>query len=1176
MDVVLCNSTKVRALTGVVCLLLLLSFTTLAFGQGIITGSISGSVMDPSGAAVAAAKVTARSQNTNQVFPTATNESGFFSITKMPPGIYNVAVEAAGFAKTQMANVEVMVAKQTNLNEIRMRVGSGSEVVEVTGAAPLVETGTAQVANSIDAKEITSLPIGGGTDVLALYMPGVASAGSVGRGNSNGAMFSVNGQRPRSNNFQIDGQGSNDSSVTGPFLFLENKDLIAEYQVLTHYDAQYGRNMGSQVNIITKSGGNAFHGSAFETYRGSTFDSLANTTKSPIFGFCDPKAPVAGCTKPVVPREVNNIFGGTIGGPIVRDKLWFFASALWDRDRTAGSPSTSGALVVPTAAGVATLAAAFPSSPAIGYLKIFGPAAHGPTPTFSNLVTRSVTAGGVTAPSVQFGTISRSYTSPSNTRQFSGRGDWQLSSKDRIMARYLIDDEATVNADSFATGAVGYVIDLPSRGQQFGADWTRQFTNSTVNQVRFNWSRLWVFFQGGNTGCTVANPTGCPPAIAFGDSTLAGYGVATNDPQGRQNDYYQVQDNATHLMGHHQLKFGGEFTKQTSPNPFLPTYNGSYTFTTFNDFIANTPLRTSIADGNFSGTYKDKNVTFYFQDDWRVNDRLTLNLGLRWEWFSQGINLLHDLTTAQQAGPKPFWNTTLSVDRTTIPRIPEDYNNFGPILGFSWQAMNKTVVRGGFRIAYDTTFYNLALNTQTAAPVVNSATLTVGIDPAVPGLPTSGFTGADVRSLVLPFVPTGNISPCGANPICDPGYRSQVLVSKNFHSPYSQQWSFGIEREFSDHMVLEVRYLGNHSVGLYQQINGNPALNGLITNGFASLIPAGLTPCTTAGAPGNVAGTSGGFVDCNRRNVLVRQNSGYSIYHGLQSELRTRSYHGFTGTLSHTWSHAIDNASDIFSTTGAGMLANSQNPFEWTQAERGNSNFDYRHVVGLTMTYQIPIYKSQQGFAGHVLGGWQPNLIYRYSTGQPYSPFQTKSAALGTSLSLCDSSGDFSTSTDACHPILNNPAAPINSVGVITALVGGVPTVTDRGSVQAGTPTVVPIASEHWLVNNLLAAKFFGSPFTGVGRNILNGQSLHAMNFAMSKHTKVNERVGLELRVTAFNVLNHQYLGIPGNNIGNVATSFMNWKFNTPGGGQAAGGTAGVCSSAGYCRRLEFTGRLSF
>ena len=1170
------NNNNAVLLVFVLCLTVLISLATTAFGQGIVTGSISGMVLDQSGAVIPGAKVTGTSNETNQNFVTTTNEAGIFLLAKLPPGHYTVTIEAARFSKVR-SEVEVVVAKETQLNNIQMMVGSNAETVEVSGVAALVEAGTAQVTNTVEAEGVKGLPIGNGIDALALYMPGVSSAGSVGRGNSNGAMFSANGQRPRSNNFELDGQGINDSSVTGPALFLENKDLVQEYQVLTHYDAQYGRNMGSQVNIITKSGGNSFHGSAFENYRGSTFDSLANNTKSPIFGYCAPQFGITtNCTPPVVPQEVNNIFGGTIGGPIVRNKLWFFGSAIWDRDRSGGAPATGGSQLVPTTNGVATLAANFPNNPAVGYLQKFGPAAHGPKPNFANLTTQTVTANGVTATGVEFGTITRSYSSPSNTRQFSGRGDWQISSKDRLMARYFIDDEKTTNTDSFGTGADGYVIDLPSRGQQIGGDWTRNFGTTFINQVRFNWSRLWVFFQGGNTGCTTAAPTGCPPAITFGDSTLVNqttglaYGVATNDPQGRQNDYYQVQENANKVFGRHQMKFGGEFTTQKSPNPFLPTFNGSYTYNTFNDFIANTPARVAIADGAFTGTYKEKDVAAYFQDDWRITEKLTLNLGLRWEWFQQGINLLHDLTVAQQTGPKPFWNTSLPLSRTTIPKLPEHYKNFGPIFGFAWKAREQTVIRGGFRIAYDTSFYNIALNTQTAAPVVNSATLTVGIDPTVPGLPTSGFTGADVRALVLPFVPTGNISPCGAVPICDPGYRSQVQVAPNFRSPYSEQWNLGVQQELSSKMVLEIRYLGNHSVALYQQVNGNPALNALISNGFSSLIPAGLAPCTTAGQPGNVAGNNGGFADCNRRNVLLRQNSAFSIYHGLQSEFRMREFHGFSSTLSHTWSHNIDNASDVFTTTGAGMLATPQNPFDWGRPERGNSNFDYRHIVGLTLMYDVPFHKDQKGVVGHLLGGWQPNIIYRYSTGQPFTPYETKSSLTG-SLSLCDASSDFSSSTDACHPILNNSRAPINSVGYISALVGGVPTVTDRL-----TKATVPIDSEHWLYNNVNAAKYFGSPFLGVHRNILNGMPIEAMNLAVSKHTRISERTDLELRATAFNVMNHQYLGVPGTNIGNVATSFMNWNFNTPGGGQSAGGTAGVCSSAGYCRRLELTGRITF
>lgn len=1151
--------------------------TTLGFGQGIIRGSIGGVVQDPSGAVISGATVTAKSLETNQTFTTTTNDSGIFSMASVPVGHYTVTVVAPNFAKTSLSNIEVTVGKQTTLNDIHMQVGSSSETVEVTGAAPLVETASTQISNTLESKDVTSLPVGAGIDQLALFMPGINSTGSVSRSNSNGAQISANGQRQRSNNFQIDGQSINDTSVAGPAIFLENKDLIAEYQVLTHYDAQYGRNLGSQVNVITKSGGNQFHGTAFETWRGSTFDSLKQEEKSSIFGFCKPgQDPTAtGCSPIKDPsRVVENFFGGTIGGPILKDKAWFFGSALWDRFRGSPSPSTDPlglGRVVPTPAGVAALAAAFPNSPAVGFLKTFGPTAVGPTATFSSLITKNVTANGVTT-AVQFGTPKRIFNAPSNIRQISGRGDVQLSSKDRVFARYIVDDEANPNVDE-GDGAAGFAVDVPSKGQQIGADWSRQWSNTSVNQVRFNWSKLTVAFEGGNTGCVNATINNCPTNIAFQDGTLLPMGVATNLPQGRENDYWEIQDNFSKLKGRHQLKWGGDFSHQSSPSTFLPNTNGAYVFPDFNSFIANTPFRLSIVSGSPTLSYKEKDLGFYFQDDWHMTNTLTVQLGMRWEWFQQGINLLHDLTVAQQGGSNPFWNTSLPLSRTTIVKIPEDYNNFGPIVGFAWQAREKTVVRGGFRIAYDTTFYNIASNTATNAPTVNAAQLTT-TNPGqiVPGLPTSAFTGNDVRAIALPLIPSGNVTPCGpaSQPICDPGFRAQTLVDPHFHTPYSQQWTFGIEREINNNLAFETRYVGNHGVGLYQNIDGNPALNALITNGFGGLIPAGLTPCTTPGAPGAVAGAAGGFADCNRQNVNLRTNTGFNTYHGLQNELKVRSYHGLAGTLSYTWSHNIDNASEVFSTTGAGLLSAPQNPFDFGHGERANSSYDYRHTLGLAMVYDLPFFKGQSGIVAKILGGWQPDVTYRYSTGQPYNLIQTKSSSLGTSgsSSLCDPSGYFSTSTDICRPILGNPTAPFGNVGVYK-LVAGVPTLFDLVSGATTTPT-----NEHWIANNAVAAKVYGTPFAGMARNSLNGQPVHAMNFAMTKSTKINERMTFQLRATAYNVLNHGFYGVPSNSLTsalNTPNALGTLLFKTGGGGSAASIENGLSR-----RRLEFGGKLVF
>jgi len=612
------------------------------------------------------------------------------------------------------------------------------------------------------------------------------------------------------------------------------------------------------------------------------------------------------------------------------------------------------------------------------------------------------------------------------------------------------------------------------------------------------------------------------------------------------NNTYQWQDNATWTHGKHTARFGGEYTWAKPFSDFLPQYQGTYTFASFDTFMQNTPAQIAITDGPFRIRYHDKQVATYFQDDWRLRSNLTVNLGLRWEWFQNTLNQLHEFSVAQQTGPNPFWSTALPLSRTTVPAFAEDKNNFGPVVGFAYSVKEKTVVRGGFRIAYDPTFYNIHLNVASSAPFVNAGTIAAGTDPIVPGLPTTGFTAVNARATALPFLNRG----------VDPGLRNQSQVVTNFKNPYSEQWNLGISQEINRKSALEVRYLGNHTLGLFQQINGNPSVTSLLSNGFSRFVPAGLTACADATQPGFASG----YVDCSRRRVLTRTNTGSSNYNGLQSKFDVRSFHGVTGTLSYTWSHSIDNASDIFSTTGAGMLAVSQNPFNYTSAERSNSNFDYRHTVGLQIIYDLPFYQGQANWMGKLLGGWELTPTYRYATGQPWTPIQSKTST------FCDPTSTFSSTTDACRPILLDNSAPFNSVGRISTLTAGVPTV-----VNVATGATTSLDQVHWLINNNNAALYFGNPFLGVSRNILNGQPTHATNFAVQKNTKINERLTFQLRATAYNVLNHQFLGVPGNNVNRASTSFGNWAFNTAGGGNPNTLESGLSR-----RRLEFGGKVIF
>lgn len=682
-----------------------------------------------------------------------------------------------------------------------------------------------------------------------------------------------------------------------------------------------------------------------------------------------------------MPKLIDNRFGGSFGGPIKKDKVWFFGSTNFERQRSAGAPSSSAPSVTPTANGLQQLQAAFPGNVAVAALAQFGPStvAAG-NPSFSNLQTR-VVSNGVTSAPIEFGELTRNVPAIFNNYEATGRADFQVSPKDRFFARYIFQQTINTNVafEGAAAAAGGDFVDVPGRSQQIGLDYTRTFTNNFLNQVRFSYSRANSVFHGGAfPNCTVANVPSCPPQIFFDDTaTDLGFGVNTGFPQGRIINIYQLQNNASWVHGRHVFKFGGEYDKQRSPNIGLFGVNGYFQYADFNAYLANTPDFTNIVYGPPVFRFKENDVGFYFQDDWRVKDNLTLNLGLRWDFYQQASNLLHDISVATQTGPNPIWDPTLPLDRTTVPEIPNQYRNFGPVVGFAWTPRllrglfgeDKTVIRGGFRIANDFQFYNLATNQGQFAPFSNSALLGVGL-PNV-----SNFTGGEISAALFPVVPK-----------TDPGLAQELLLDPHFRNPYSEQWNLGIQRQVGNKIATELRYVGNHTVHNFQQINGNPALQPLIDAGFGNLIPSGLTPCTDPTQPGSTAG----YVDCARTNVIEYANTAFSIYHGLQTQLRLQNWHGFTAQASYTYSRTIDNATEVFSTAAGGNTnAFAQNPFDISEGERAMSGLSYPHILGLLWIYDLPFRKNQQGFLGHVMGGWQINGTYRYTSGEPYTVVQT-------------------------------------------------------------------------------------------------------------------------------------------------------------------------------------------
>jgi len=1134
---------------GAACILLAGS----ALPQGIATGSLSGTVLDPSGAVVPGAKVTAVSTATNTASTGETNAEGLFALRSLPPGTYKVTIEAPNFRTVVLESVDVFVSRDNYLGVSKLELGKVGETVQVEGATPLIETTTAQVTTSFDSKDTADLPLSGGFDMLALFIPGVADTGSNSFSNNNGASFSTNGLRGRSNNFQIDGQSNNDNSVAGPSIFLGNQDVLDEVSVITNdFSVEYGRASGSVVNYVTKGGTNEFHGSGFEYFTGSRWDSHDNLETS----------------SDTIPRYVENRFGGTAGGPIKRNKAWFFFSPYFDRIRSAGSPQSSGTALTPTPNGLGQLDAAFPGNLAVAALKAIGPytvAAGAPRTTGATKTL--VVSDGVTSAPVEFAPIERNPPSLFNDREFTGRVDVQVSSKDRVGARYIFQQNIATalqaNAVTAARFAAGDWVDIPARDQQIALDWVHTFSTALLNQARYSFSRAGFGFEGGSfPNCTRASIASCPTNISL-PTSLVSFGIQNNLPQGRTINNTQVQDNASYFRGRHTFKFGGEFYKQRSPNTFLPNTNGTYTFSGSNtggscaaafpgltdtssapcgfsrflaDSIASGQL--SLTDGTPKFNFREYDIAAYFGDDWRIKDNLTLNLGLRWEYSSQAINLLHDLSVANQAGSTPFWDTSLPTSVTTLREIPNHYKYFGPNIGFAWKprlfglTREKTVIRGGFRITYDPAYYNMFLNVATAAPVVNAGTINAAGCTA-PCLPTSGFLGSDVRAAHLSDIPRG----------VNPGTRNYTQVAPNFHEPYTQGWSLGVQHEVTSSMVFETRYVGNRVVGNFQTVNANPALNGLVANGFSSFIPSGIAPCSTAGAPG----LSGGRADCNFRNVRNRENTAWSTYHGLQNELRIRNWHGLSGGFSYTFSKTLDNASEIFSTfSGGNTVAGAQNPYDLSKGEKALSGLDFPHTASIYFIYELPFFKSQKGLLGRLLGGYQANGTWRYSSGQLWTP--TELAGFSSS---CQTSFDnsFFSGASACRPFAGNPSANVGAVGGCTDA-----TLPDCGLVNYYTGAPTTVSAVRWIYNDDVSAAFFKTPYGNVGRNPgIRGDAVNTVNFGASRSIKFTERLSVRLEAQAYNLFNHRFLGVPDpfiddGNLQDAGGTFANNFSNSSGG----------------------------
>jgi hypothetical protein len=1151
--------------------------------QGITTGSISGTVEDDSGAVIAGAAITATAKATNVTLKTTAGGDGNFSFKDVPIGTYSVVISAPGFAGLTLDNIEVASSREQALGIQKLSIGRTEAVVEVSAAQNILETSQSQVTTTFDTEQLTNLPTAGEFDELALLIPGVVNTHSDDFSNANGANFSVNGERGRANNFEIDGQANNDTTITGPQVFFGNDEALAEVQIVTNsFSAQYGRNAGSVVNYITKSGTNAIHGSAIYKYSGDFTSSLAQgVSKGEQFGFCGSgQTPAAnGCAAAVVPRYVDNFYGGTLGGPILKNKLFAFGSTYWDRETEFGALITSGGELFPTTAGLAQLVAAFPGNASVAILQQLSPyAITAGNPRQIGPVTYETIPGAGSVPFAQFG---RQVPFLATDEENLGRIDWQPTPKDHVYLRYLYQSNPTSPDNATANGGYTNVTGIT---HSVGADETHTFGPHWVDQLRYSFQQSTIAFEGGGfPNCSITSFNTCPtdlnPLTLPDGSTFSSLGLPSGEPDGRVVKVGQVQDNANWTIGRHAITFGGELLYENAPNVFLPNVQGVFTYDTLTDFIAggcpNGACSVTVAKGNPSIPFKENDLGLYFQDDWKVSASLTLNLGLRWEFFGQTINYFHHESVAAQAGPNPYWSTSLPLSVTTVPAIANYYKNIEPRIGFAYNPdFNKRlVVRGAYAINVDPEFQNIGLNVAGSAPLVASGALTCNAG-TTNCIPTGGATFVTVQQQLAPQLSTGG----------NPGLDSEVIAPTNFRNPVGQTYTLGVQYQLHNAAVVELRYVGNHTSQQFQSLDANPYL-ATVAAAFPNVVnPASL--CSAAGS--TLGGADVGFLHCGNTAVVEVNNTAFSQYQSLQTNLTTRSFHGVTATVAYTWSHNVDNTSEIYSTGASGnTIAFAQNPLNTDVGERGNSALDFPNTASISFTYKLPDFYHGNGLLSRLTQGWQANTIFIYDDGQLYTDYQNISngspqinpddARTSESYSDIPFEENF-VGSDVARPILSNPKAPIGTLGIYTDTTITPATATTSAvfssPVLEDYKTGAPISPStvRFIANNQLAANLLNNPYPGSGRNILRGDSFNNVDLSVFKNTKISERVTFRLEVDAYNVLNRAFFPSPGNFLGDYAAtpSYFNNNFES----QATG--ASLVTPGTGLRNLLFVGKILF
>jgi hypothetical protein len=1083
-------------------------------------GTILGTVTDSSGAAVSGAKVTVKNTDTGLSREVTTGDDGSYSVPELPIGNYSVTVEQSGFRSGVVAGIRVEVSSERRA-DVALQPGALAQTVEVSGEAlPLVETTSNTLGGAFESQQVESLPINGRDYTkLLINVPGAAGEPN-GAGDSPGSFgyVAVNGNRGRANNFMLDGTDENDGYRNDPAIneggvfgtpgTVLPLDAIAEVRVLSNFEPEYGRNAGGVINIVTKSGTNDFHGSAYEYFRNDHLNArnFFNTER----------------TKDAFR---NNQYGGTFGGPLAKDKTFFFLA--YEGQREGGAITSLN--VVPSVADFQTAItniknttnpAADPTQCTTTTIAcVTGQPAGVVNPVILNLFNfcqaKGKCSGGKDIwPAVNIANAAQGAANSVDGVRFSNninsmivKIDHAVSKNNQLSGRYFFGD----STQSFPLGLAGgnnlpgTNTVAPIRTQLVSVSLVSTISSNSVNEARFGWNRYRNGFYpedagvfgnpstslGLNLGVTNPRDFGLP-TIRFLTLSFLGSSPFSN-PRDRVDANWQAIDGLSWKHGRHDVKVGYEFRATTvrSFNDFSargvlvfgPTLAPSGTAVVtpeLANFLLGNPKNTTLFSSRIVTGVTDRdarqgNDAFYVQDSLRWSKNLTVNLGLRWDYFG----VIHE-----SQGRFSVYDPTVGLVHRD-PLYNKDYRSFSPRTSLAWDVTGKqkTVIRAGFGVFFDD-FSQDAFTGQIYENSFNAGVAYNAIGPDPVFLNKTFVAGAiPIKQGVQIFTTTPASGPAPSQTT------DTSTVDKHMRNPYVYNFNLNVQQELFKNTMLQIGYVGSSGHKLLRLRDINQPNHATITTADLAC-----NCIQDFNAPRNFT-TPLSAIALNAPFIINQLEwSAVSHYHSLQTSLSQQNFHGWTNQITYTWSHSIDTASD--SQDYVPNAAESQDGTN-TAAEKGPSNFDLRNRFVWSSTYDLPKWKSWGRFGE----GWMLSGVATIASGHPFSMnYNTTDDYSG--------SGSSVDRPDVVGPIQYNQSDPTHYLNLNSFAMPCTPNGTGTGfAFDTCTP----------------GTRHFGN----LGRNALMGPNYRNLDLAISKLTSITERLKLLFRVDAYNLLNHPNLASP-------------------------------------------------